>query len=50
VILALIATGVENVSTCHPLAVPPVNVPVASNVPVEDHNDPVCDVLSVAFL
>jgi hypothetical protein len=46
VVLAVIVTGVEKVSCCHPLAVPPVNVPVASNVPVADHNEPVCVELS----
>ena len=40
--LALIATGEENVACCQPDAVSPVNVTVARLTPVVDHNVPVC--------
>ena len=39
---AVIATGVANRTSCQPLAVSPLNVAEASNVPVAVHNLPVC--------
>jgi hypothetical protein len=42
VVPAVTATGEEKSSSCHPVAVSPVNVPEASSVPVEDHKLPVC--------
>ena len=42
VVPAVIATGGEKSSSCHPLAVSLLNVPLASSVPVEDHKLPVC--------
>ena len=42
VVPAVIATGEEKSSSCHPLAVSPLNVPDASSVPVELHKLPVC--------
>jgi hypothetical protein len=42
VVPAVTATGEEKSSSCHPLAVSPVNVPDASSVPLEDHRLPVC--------
>jgi hypothetical protein len=42
-VLLVTATGLANVSVCHPLAVSFVNVPVANGGPPDaDHNDPVC--------
>jgi hypothetical protein len=42
VVPAVIATGAEKSSSCHPLADSPVNVPLASNWPVDDHRLPIC--------
>jgi hypothetical protein len=36
------ATGLANCNVCQPLAVSPVNVPVANWAPDTDHNVPVC--------
>ena len=44
------ATGLENVSVCQPEAVSPVNVPVASRVPVELHRVPVWAPVLAALL
>src|SRR6478609_2133868 len=41
-VLAVTATGDENTSVCHPLAVSFVNVPVASSWPAVDQSDPTC--------
>jgi hypothetical protein len=49
-VFAAIVTGVEKFSCCQPLAVPPVNVPVANKLPVAVHSEPVCVVLSVDLL
>ena len=40
--LAAIATGVAKLACCQPVAVSPVNVAVASRVPVRDHRLPTC--------
>jgi hypothetical protein len=37
---AVIGTGVENVTVCHPVAVSPVKVARASSCPVLDHKEP----------
>ena len=50
VVPAVTATGEEKSSSCHPDAVSLVNVPVASNVPPEDHKLPVCAPVSSASL
>jgi hypothetical protein len=42
VVPAVTATGEEKSSSCQPLAVSPLNVPLASNVPVELHKLPIC--------
>ena len=42
VVPAVIATGEEKSSSCHPHAVSPLNVPDASSVPVELHKLPIC--------
>jgi hypothetical protein len=42
VVFAAIETGDEKDACCHPEAVSPVNVSVASFVPVLDHRLPVC--------
>ena len=38
----VIDTGTEKVTVCHPDAVSPVKVAVASGVPLLLHSDPVC--------
>ncbi len=40
--LAVIATGGEKLACCHPEALSPLNVTVASFVPVLDHRLPTC--------
>ena len=50
VVPAVIATGEEKSSSCHPLAVSPVNVPDASSVPDEVHRLPVCAPVSSVSL
>jgi hypothetical protein len=40
--LAVIVTGDEKVTCCHPDAVSDENVAVASRVPVDDHRLPMC--------
>jgi hypothetical protein len=42
VVPAVTATGEEKSSSCHPLAVSPLNVPDARSVPDELHKLPVC--------
>ena len=47
---AVIGTGVEKFTCCHPVAVSPVKVPVASNVPVLVQRLPTCvPVLALAL-
>ena len=50
VVPAVTATGEEKSSSCHPLAVSLLNVPLASSVPVELHRLPVCAPVSCASL
>ena len=40
-VLAVTATGLEKSSSCQPDADSPLNVPLASNVPVELHRLPI---------
>ena len=42
-VFAVIATGLEKSSSCQPDADSPLNVPVASSVPVALHKLPVCE-------
>ena len=42
-VLAVIATGLEKSSSCQPDADSPLNVPLASSVPVELHRLPICE-------
>ena len=50
VVPAVTATGEEKSSSCHPDAVSPLNVPVASSVPVELHKLPICAPVSSGSL
>ena len=50
VVPAVTATGAEKSSSCHPLPVSLLNVPLASSVPVELHKLPVCAPVSSASL
>jgi hypothetical protein len=50
VVPAVTATGEEKSSSCHPLAVSPLNVPDASSVPPDDHKLPVWAPVSSASL
>ena len=50
VVPAVIATGEEKSSSCHPDAVSLLNVPDASSVPVELHKLPICAPVSSGSL